>query len=230
MHRYVEAFRSWFVAHGGELHCGSRVLGVVRRRGGVEIRAVDEHDRHRSFYVSQVVLACNAHEALPLLELSTVQERDLLAAFPFQRARVVLHRDPAVLGHDERAWGAFNYVVPGADLPRVRPTITFFPNRLAGLPASAPDVFVTMTPHREPAPDAVLAQRFFLHPVAGAANDAAAARLERLQGRRRTWFAGSYLRNPFVHESAFTSGIDAAERLIRAERGRRTRTARERVA
>lgn len=230
MHRYVEAFRTWFVARGGELRCGTRVIGIVRQRHGVEIRAVDAQDRHQRFEVSQVILANNAHEAVPLLEAPTGPERRILGSFPYQRARLVLHRDPRLLGRDEGARGAFNYVVPAGELPRVRPTITFFANRLAGLPQDVPEVFVTMNPHLEPRPECILAQRFFLHPVAGAANDAAAAQMEQIQGRNRTWYAGSYLVKPFVHESALMSGILAAERAVRRERVRRVRPARELAA
>lgn len=218
MHRYVAAFAAWFEAHGGELHCGTRVLGIARRRDRVEIDAEDAGGRRRRFAVSQVVLANNPGQALPLLAAPTAAERRILAGFPCQRARVVLHRDPQLVGHDPAARGAFNYVVPAGGRPRVRPTISFCPNRLAGLPAGAPEVFVTMNPHREPRPETVLAERCFVHPVAGAANDAAAAALEQIQGANRTWYAGSHLQRPFVHESALASGILAAERAARRAR------------
>ncbi len=221
MHRYVEAYRAWFVARGGELRCGTRVLDIARRRGRVEIRTADDQGRHGRLDADHVILANPAPEALALLDAPSAEEADALRSVPYQRASVVMHRDPRVLGGDPAEWGAFNYVVPAGDLPRVRPTITFFPNRLAGLPAAVPDVFVTLNPHREPLPESVVARSRLWHPIAGAANDRAVARLERLQGRRRTWYAGSYLRSPFVHESALQSGMVAAQRIVRLERDRR---------
>ena len=230
MHHYLEAYRRWFLEQGGELRCGTRVLGIVREGHKVEIRTVDAEDRHERFEVSQVVLANNAHEALPLLEFPSQDERRVLASFPYQRARLVMHRDRRLVGGDESSWGAYNYLVPCERGPRVRPTISFFPNRLAGLPSGVPDVFVTMNPHLEPRAETLLAQRFFLHPVAGVANETAAAELQALQGRRHTWFAGSYLRNPFVHESALTSGMQTARQLLARLRAQRARRPRESVA
>lgn len=217
MHRYPEAFAHWFTAHGGEVLCGSRVLGVVRDRWSVEVRLVDRDDRHRRLKVAHVVLANSPNDALAMLEAPAPDEVAALRRFVHQRARLVVHGDHRLVGHDRDNWGAFHYLVPSGRLPRVKPTITFFPNRLAGLPAEAPDVFVTMNPHREPAADKVFAERFFLHPVATVTQATAAAELDAMQGHRRTWYAGGYLRSPFVHESAWVSGVRAAERLIRCE-------------
>jgi len=218
MHRWPAAFAAWFVARGGDLQCGARVLGVARNRRHAEVRCVDRDGRLRRFRFRHVVFANHPHQIAPLLQAPAAEEVAALGRFVHQRARVVVHRDERLVGHDRRTWGAFHYLIPSADLPRVRPTITFHPNRLASLPADAPDVFVTMNPHVEPRADRVVVERHFVHPVASAANADAAARLELLQGRRRTWYAGSYLRSPFVHESALGSGIHAAQLLLQGER------------
>lgn len=223
MQRWPVAFAKWFTARGGQLHCGQRVLGVARHGKRVEIRTVGRDDRHQRFVARHVVFANHAHEVLPLLDDASPALRRALGRFPHQRARVVVHRDARLVGEDRARWGAFHYVLPHGGLPAVRPTITFFTNRLARLPASLPDVFVTVNPHLEPRPELVLAERFFVHPVATRQQPAAEAAVMALQGQRRTWFAGSHLRRPFVHESALQSGRAAAELLLRQERGvRRT--------
>lgn len=219
MHRYVDAFQDWFQRVGGQLLAQTRVIGVQRHRHAVEIRVVDEHDRHRTIHAAHVVFTNHAHEAFALIENPTRHERETLPLVPYQRARLVVHRDEHLLGSDRELFGAFHYVVPEGALPRVRPTITFYPNRLGRLPDDVPDVYVTMNPHIEPRPDTVLATRFFVHPIGCRTTERTAARIETMQGRRRTWFAGSYLRSPFIHESALRSGIDAARRLIRREEG-----------
>ncbi|MBK8979062.1 MAG: FAD-dependent oxidoreductase [Planctomycetes bacterium] len=224
MHRYAAAFARDLAERGVAVHCGTRVVGVVRRAQRVEVRTVDCRDRHRRMAVDHVVIAGHAHDALALLEDPSPDERDVLSRFAYQRARAVVHQDERLMGHDRDAWGAFNYVVPEGRLPRVRPTITFFPNRLARLPAEVPEVFVSMNPPREPRPDRVLVDRFFLHPLAGASTRAAIRQSGRIQGRRRTWFAGGYLRVPFVHESALLSGLHCAEHLLEAEAGTAART------
>jgi predicted NAD/FAD-binding protein len=223
MHRYPLAFAAWFAARGGELQCGARVLGINRREAQVEIRYVDRDDRHRRRVTEHVVFANHARDVLPLLDLPSVAEQRALRSFPCQRARVVVHRDARLVSDDRARWGAFHYVVSSDGSVRCKPTITFFPKRLAGLPESDPDVFVTMNPHCEPDPDEVLAERFFVHPVASSGHDRAVAAVAALQGQRRTWFAGSYLRSPFVHENALQSGMHAAARLLRSERQARRR-------
>jgi len=217
MHRYVEAYAERFRDLGGELLCGHRVLSIRRNGAGVEVTTVDRRQRVLRIPADHVLLACHAQQALPLLEEATSAERRILGRFPWQRARLVVHHDESLLGADRERWGAFNYLVPEGDWPRVRPTITFFPNRLASLPAEVPDTFVTMNPAREPRPDRVLVDRSFLHPILDADTDALAREVEALQGQRRTWFAGSYLAAPAVHESALTSGIRSARRLLDEE-------------
>ena len=98
--------------------------------------------------------------------------------------------------------------------PKVRPTITFYPNRLAALDADVPDVFVTINPFREPAPEKLIADRFFVHPSVGGIRDLAVERLDIIQGRRATWFCGGYLHEPFVHEQALRSGLEIGNRLV----------------
>ncbi|MEM1182854.1 MAG: hypothetical protein AAGM22_31205 [Acidobacteriota bacterium] len=131
------------------------------------------------------------------------------------RGRV--HRDAGLLGEDRDRWGAFNYAVPNGSWPRKRPTVTFYPNRLAGLDSAVPDTFVTVNPVREPRPDLVVSDRAILHPILDAGTGDRIRRLEALQGTRRLWFAGAYLRSPAVHESALSSGVDAARALLRRE-------------
>ena len=215
MHRYAAAFQRWFEGAGGELLCGTRLVAASRGERSVTLELAGRRGVARRRF-DQVVLAAHPSEMLSRLGDTTSAERHVLSAFIAQRARVVVHQDDAVVGDERELFGAFNYVVPRGRLPRVRPTITFFPNRLASLPPEVPDTFVSMNPHREPRPERVLASRTFVHPVGCVANERAAARLAMLQGARRTWFARAYLASPFVHESAFTSGVAAARRLLAA--------------
>jgi len=216
MHTYTGAFARWFERGGGRLHLATQVMGLARREDGVRLRAVDADGAHHTFRFDQVVIATNSNQVVPLLEDPSQEEMRIYGGFQWQRARVAVHQDPRLMPDDRDAWGAYNYVIAEGDEPAVRPTITFFPNRLAGLEARVPDVFVTLNPHREPDPSRVLRNQFFVHPAAGLLSRHSSERLEALQGRRGTWYAGAYLREPFVHEQAFRSGLDVAERLAGA--------------
>jgi predicted NAD/FAD-binding protein len=226
MFRYARAFETRFRERGGELATGQRVTSIRRTRLGVELCTVDRERRARTHRADHVILAGNAADALEMLAAPSLLERFVLAGFSQQRARVVLHQDPSAVGQDPRTFGAFNYVVPTAEGPTVRPTITFFPNRLASLPREVPDVFIAVNPHVDPRPETILLERELSHPIASAANRAAAVELRRLQGQNRTFYAGSHLNPPFVHESALVSGVKAAELLLHCElRVRATRRA-----
>jgi CRP/FNR family cyclic AMP-dependent transcriptional regulator len=149
---------------------------------------------------------------LPLLEDASSEEKDLFGSLRWHRARVSVHRDRALMPDREEAWGAYNYVLCEGDVPEIRPTITFYPAKLAGL-AGAEGIFVTMNPFREPDPDMVVANYFLSHPAAGSGGELAAARVAQIQGIRNCWYCGSYLVQPWVHEPALATGVDLAETM-----------------
>ena len=220
MHAYTHALTGWLQARGAQLHLGTAVVGIARRADGIRLRATDPERRHLSMRFDQVVIATNANHVIGLLEDASQEERRIYAGFGWQRSRLVVHQDPALMPAERDSWGAYNYLVadPGESL--LRPTITFFPNMLARLPASVPDVFVTMNPFREPAASHVITNRFFIHPSVGGITDMASERLDRLQGRAGTWFCGGYVREPFVHEQALACGVELGQRLVEALRER----------
>ncbi|MCB9897674.1 MAG: FAD-dependent oxidoreductase [Planctomycetes bacterium] len=225
MHRWVRAWQDRFLAEGGRVLCATRVTGVRRGPDGVEVRTSDVHGMHRTLRADHVVFANHASQALPLLDGATEREREALSSFVVQRADVVVHQDASLMGDEPALRGGYHYVVPQGPRPLVRPTITFFPNRIGSLPSEVPDVFVSMNPHVAPRPETVLAARTFLHPVGCAANDRAAERVEAIQGERRTWYAGAHLRAPYVHESALRSGMAVARAIVRREASARVATA-----
>lgn len=216
MHHYGDRFATWFADAGGRLHTDHDIVGLVRRKTGVELRAITGDDTHLIYRADHVVIATNASDVLAMLEDPSAEEADVMPRFRCQRARLTVHRDPRLmpLRHDD--WGAFNYLVARGDMPEVRPTITFYPKLLARLPDDVPDVFVTMNPFVEPEPASVISNRFFVHPVATGQTHQLASRIAELQGQRNTWYAGSYLIEPFVHEQALESGQRTADALLAA--------------
>lgn len=212
MHSYGAAFTRWLEAHGGEVQTGARVVGVARRPEGPRVRIEDAAGAHRTIMADQLVLAVPANVIVPLLEDASQAETQAFSGFAWQRARVVVHRDPALMPQDRATWGAYNYVLNVGGQPEIRPTISFYPKKLAGLPLD--DVFVTVNPFREPDPALVIDSRFMLHPAAAPTTEMSTARVAQLQGIRGTWFCGGYLRRPWVHEPALASGAELAERML----------------
>ena len=214
MHAWPEALARGLKEGGVVVRRGCRVLGVARRPRGVRVRLQGPAGTHETHWFEHVVFATNPHEIRSVLEDPTHEEASLLGALHWQRARVVVHQDASLMPSDPSAWGAYNYVVAEGDEPEVRPTITFYPNRLASLPPEVPDVFVTINPHRQPA--RVLAERFFVHPSLSRPRDLSVRRLASRAGTGNTWFAGGWLRVPHVHEQALCSGLDTGKALAAA--------------
>lgn len=162
-----------------------------------------------------LVLALDPGAALQLLQRPTAAEQDALAAVRTQPGRMVLHRDEALMPADAGRWAAYNYFVPDdlATAPE-RPTITFFPERLARLERAdrpLPPLFATLNPPREPRD--IVAEHLHLHPVFGR-SDAEAAALRRLQGVAGTWYCGAWTEEPFLHEQGVASGFAAADAVV----------------
>lgn len=227
MYRYCEAFEGWLTARGGQVFTRSRVVGVsrrhkVRQAGDTEkatfarVRFKTRDDDHRTMRFDHVVFACGSNRVAPLIEDKRDGEETVFPKFPYQRAVVYVHNDPALMPADRAAWAPYNYVLAEDGEPEIFPTITFYVNELGGL-KGAPDVLLTMNPYRDPDEDKVYAERFWVHPILDGTGAALAERVAALQGVRNTWFCGSYLREPYVHEPALATGLDVARQLIAAD-------------
>ena len=74
------------------------------------------------------------------------------------------------------------------------------------------DLFVTLNPLNEISPAHVIREMSYAHPVFNRAAIEAQRSLWELQGRRRTWFCGSYFGYGF-HEDGLQAGLAVAEEL-----------------
>ena len=91
------------------------------------------------------------------------------------------------------AWAAWNYLA--ADDPDgARPVaVSYLLNRLQPLPFATP-VIVTLNPPFDPAPGSLLQEFRYDHPLLDDEAVAAQRAFFRLQGERRTWYAGAWPR------------------------------------
>jgi predicted NAD/FAD-binding protein len=153
------------------------------------------------------VIATHADEALALLADADGEEKRLLGAFRYVRNRAVLHGDASLMPLRKRLWSSWNYVASG-DGSETRLCVSYWMNQLQPLGAGAPPLFVTLNPPREPA--RTIADLDYDHPMFDRRAMAAQRQLWRLQGRRRTWFCGSYFGYGF-HEDGLQAGLAAAE-------------------
>lgn len=163
-------------------------------------------------YFDQVVLACHSDQVLALLgDAASDAERELLSAIRYQPNRAVLHTDAALLPRDRSLWSAWNYSA-GEDAGTGCPvSVSYLINRLQPLPFATP-VVVSLNPERAPAPEKVLAEFSYAHPLFDGPAIAAQARLPEIQGVDRLWYCGAWGGYGF-HEDGLRSGLQVAAAL-----------------
>lgn len=179
---------------------------AVRRHGDC-VDVVDRAGHAERF--DAAILAVHSDQALALLHDASADERAVLAAIPYAPNELVLHRDTALMPKRRAAWSSWN-------LLKARETcddaaVTYWMNAIQSIPHERP-IFVSLNPHREPAPDLTFARLRYDHPQFDQRAIAAQQRLPALQGTRRTWFCGAWTRFGF-HEDGLVSGLAAAEAL-----------------
>ena len=156
-----------------------------------------------------VVFAVPAPVALQLLGDTTDLERSVLGSFATITNAVTLHSDSTLMPRSNKAWGAWNYHRQSD--ANVRATLTYWMNLLQRLDATSP-LLVTLNSDQTIAPDHVLKQRTYSHPVFNGAALHAQRRWREINGQRRTWFAGAYWFNGF-HEDGARSARRVADAL-----------------
>lgn len=200
--RYVEALVRHF---GPQVERGTGVRSVTRANGMVIVE--DEHGQRDVF--TDVVMATHADITLKLLADPDPLEQRLLGAFGYTDNVAVLHDDPSFMPKRRHIWASWNYVA-GANAEAERQLcVSYWMNRLQGLDRRH-NLFVTLNPGREPRESAVKRSFHYTHPLFDLAALEAQKDLWQLQGRRNSWFCGSYFGYGF-HEDALQSGLAVAE-------------------
>ena len=154
------------------------------------------------------IVATHADEALALLADPDADERRLLGAFRSTSNHAVLHTDPTFMPRRRRLWSSWNYLGSGQG-GSAKLSLSYWMNSLQPL-GPAPDYFVTLNPDRAMTRGSEVAAFDYRHTMLDQAAMTAQRSLWSLQGRRHTWFCGSYFGYGF-HEDGLQAGLAAAE-------------------
>jgi predicted NAD/FAD-binding protein len=201
---YVRAFRKAFP---GEVKIGCSARSIRRTDDGVILsREGAESERFDA-----VVIATHADEALALLEDPSQEEVSALSSWRYSKNRTVLHTDPAVLGPRRRLWAAWNYRRRTDSRPDSPVAITYYMNRLQRLKAHN-DYFVTLNCGDRIDPQKVIYEVEYTHPVYTPKSPVSQSAIRALNGTRRTYFCGAYMRYGF-HEDAVISALEVAAKF-----------------
>ncbi len=154
----------------------------------------------------QIVFASHADQTLAMLEDATPQERQVLAAFPYQPNEAVLHTDTRVMPSRRRSWASWNYHVPPGKEQVA--SVTYDLSRLQNLDSASP-ILLTLNETSNIDPAKILRKFVYQHPCYSRESIAAQRRFKEINGRRGAHFCGAYWGHGF-HEDGVNSALAVA--------------------
>ena len=186
------------------VNLSSEVRSIRRLDGGVELRIAG--DELRRF--DGVVVATHADQALRLLEDPSEDERRLLSVFGTTENDTVLHTDERFLPRRAATRSSWNYQLRDCGSHAGSPTMTYYLNKLQRLHEDE-HYCVTLNRTAEIDPARIIHRVSYRHPLVTLESMRAQPELPRLNGPRRTAFAGAWQGYCF-HEDGLRSGLAAA--------------------
>ena len=196
---YVEAFTEVFP---GEVRLNVPVAAVRRTENGVAVQTGDTTETYDA-----VVLATHGDTTARLISDQDEIERSALGTWRYTDNRVVLHTDVSFLPPVRRGWASWNFF-QGPEEPGHHVRVSYHMNRLQQLDATR-EYIVTLNPSQEPAQDSIVHDVHFAHPQFSMGSLKSQRQLKELNGRRATFYCGSYHGNGF-HEDAVRSAVDVS--------------------
>lgn len=201
---YVRAFLRRF---RGTVRLSAPIVRVLRGSSGVSVEVAGEEPR----LFDAAFIASHADQALRLLCDPSPEEAALLGAWRYEENTTVLHTDVSVLPPTPKAWACWNFRREVREGARV--FVTYAMNLLQGLTGEK-QYLVTLNPAPSLDDSRVLASFVYHHPVYTGQSMGTQASLDSLNGRRNTFFCGSYFGFGF-HEDAVRSSHEAVARFRR---------------
>jgi predicted NAD/FAD-binding protein len=177
----------------------------VRRENG-KVFITDQKGATEEF--DQVVFACNADQALELLETPTEDETALLGSFTYAENEVVLHKDTSFLPKERDSWRSWNYLEVYVDGQESR-TLTLWMDRIQRLEVETP-LLLSINPDRKPS---AIHDRFtFRNLLPTQKGQQAQQGLAKLQGIQNSWYCGGYHHNGTA-EDGLSSAVKVCSQI-----------------
>ena len=180
----------------GEIYKNYKINNISRSNDNVRISIGNEYLDY-----DHVVLACHADQSLNILDDPTIKEQEILNKFTYVRNKAFLHTDVNLMPVKKKAWSSWNSITKDK-----KTCITYWLNKLQNLKTDK-DYFLTLNPVEEIKETKIIKECQFTHPYFNNENVRLQKDLHLLQGRKRTWFCGSYFGYGF-HEDGLKSSIE----------------------
>ena len=204
--QYVTRLEAAMVAQGVRLRLGAPIAAVRRTVMGAEVRTQGgDWERY-----DDVIFATHSDDTLALLSDAAPEEKRALGAIKYQPNRVVLHADERMMPRRRITWSSWNYTEDKVKAMN-QIDLTYWMNRLQPIPQDDP-MFVTLNSTRPIREDLIYDECTLRHPVYDLAALEGQQLARQINGTRRTWFCGAWMKNGF-HEDGLSSAVDVVEAL-----------------
>ncbi len=180
----------------GEIFKNYKVEKITRTDENVRMLIENEYLDY-----DHVILASHADESLNLIENPTENERRILSKFTYVKNIAFLHTDKNLMPNRRQAWSSWNSITKSN-----KTCITYWLNKLQNLKIES-DYFLTLNPIDKIEENKIIKKIIFTHPYFNYENIMLQKDLSDLQGKKRTWFCGSYFGYGF-HEDGLKSAIN----------------------
>ena len=180
----------------GEVFKNYKIDNISRSNDNVRISIRNEYLDY-----DHIVLACHADQSLNILNEPTVKEKEILNKFTYVANKAYLHTDENLMPLRKKAWSSWNSITK-----ENKTCVTYWLNKLQNLKTDK-NYFLTLNPVQAIGENKVIKQEKFTHPYFNNENVSLQKELHLLQGKKRTWFCGSYFGYGF-HEDGLKSSMD----------------------
>jgi len=177
----------------GEVFKNYKVSKILRSENNVRILIGNEYQDY-----DHVILASHADQSLELLDDPSLEESEILKKFTYVSNEAYLHRDENLMPIRKSAWSSWNSISKNENT-----CVTYWLNKLQNL-NSEKNYFLTLNPVETIDKNKIIKKIYFTHPYFNKDNVALQKDLNKLQGKKRTWFCGSYFGYGF-HEDGLKS-------------------------
>ena len=177
----------------GEVFKNYKVSKILRSENNVRILIGNEYQDY-----DHVILASHADQSLELLDDPSLEESEILKKFTYVSNEAYLHRDENLMPIRKSAWSSWNSISKNENT-----CVTYWLNKLQNL-NSEKNYFLTLNPVEAIDKNRIIKKIHFTHPYFNKDNVALQKDLHKLQGKKRTWFCGSYFGYGF-HEDGLKS-------------------------
>ena len=178
----------------GEVFKNYKVSKILRSENNVRILIGNEYQDY-----DHVILASHADQSLELLDDPSLEESEILKKFTYVSNEAYLHRDENLMPIRKSAWSSWNSISKNENT-----CVTYWLNKLQNL-NSEKSYFLTLNPVEAIDKNKIIKKIHFTHPYFNKDNVALQKDLHKLQGKKRTWFCGSYFGYGFHEDGSKSS-------------------------